>query len=479
MLRSLVAAAGVAPLHATGLPGRRRVGIVGAGTAGVSLAWLLDGDCDVVLIEARPEVGGHVRGVDVHLDGHDFVVDLGAQYFHPGPYPFYTALLRSLGLYPPDPSREVGAHALTASITVTAGLAENPRFVSPILPGRAWPLVAPWNLEGLGAFAVGFAAARNRERPGADWQVTLGEWLPTLGLPAAQWEGMLLPWAASLSTGDIEYTRGLSARSVMIFAAKALPANLLNPIVYYTLNPGLGEVLHRLIDQFTSVELLLSAPVAHVSRQPIGAFAIHCEDGRTVFVDELVFASSGGSTRRLLADIPGTRAQRQALEGVEFSEARLALHTDPVYAHANPAYRSFFNCNVSGGYCEASMWLADVLSAPPPETAQKLWKSWVTHRDRLPAEIVHDVTFMHVQPTVATLRAQNRLRGLQGRDGIWFAGGYLYPFDAQETALRSALEVTFGMQLTSQRATALRYAALEAQGGRTTSDPLEGLTRLT
>jgi predicted NAD/FAD-binding protein len=92
---------------------------------------------------------------------------------------------------------------------------------------------------------------------------------------------------------------------------------------------------------------------------------------------------------------------------------------------------------------------------------------------------VHDVTFMHVQPTVATLRAQNRLRGLQGRDGIWFAGGYLYPFDAQETALRSALEVTFGMQLTSQRATALRYAALEAQGGRTTSDPLEGLTRLT
>ena len=55
--------------------------------AGVSLAWLLDGAYDVTLLEARESIGGNVRSVDVALDGHEFVVDMGAQYFHPGPVP--------------------------------------------------------------------------------------------------------------------------------------------------------------------------------------------------------------------------------------------------------------------------------------------------------------------------------------------------------------------------------------------------------
>ena len=44
-------------------------------------------------------------------------------------------------------------------------------------------------------------------------------------------------------------------------------------------------------------------------------------------------------------------------------------------------------------------------------------------------------------PTPATMRAQADLRRLQGRSGLWFAGGYLFPYDAQETALVSATEV--------------------------------------
>jgi uncharacterized protein len=65
----------------------RRTGIIGAGMAGVSLAWLLDGERDVVLLEAQPEIGGTVQSVAVDLDGQSFVVDIGAQYFNPGPYP--------------------------------------------------------------------------------------------------------------------------------------------------------------------------------------------------------------------------------------------------------------------------------------------------------------------------------------------------------------------------------------------------------
>jgi phytoene dehydrogenase-like protein len=102
LLRALAASLTL-PVQQLGAASRRRsVGIVGGGMAGVSLAWLLDGARDVVLLEARDSVGGNVQTVEIDVDGHRVLVDMGAQYFHPRAYPVYTALLRHLGLHVDD-----------------------------------------------------------------------------------------------------------------------------------------------------------------------------------------------------------------------------------------------------------------------------------------------------------------------------------------------------------------------------------------
>jgi predicted NAD/FAD-binding protein len=452
--------AGAAGLPALAVPGaRRRVGIIGGGMAGVSLAWMLDGDRDVVLLESYDSIGGNIRTVDVDLDGQPFSVDLGAQYFHPGPYPLYTALLTALGLYSPDSGATTESHAFPASITVAADGEATPRFVSPVLPQRIWPLLAPWNQAGTAAFATAFAAAKQREEQGQDWALTLGDWLPTLGLSREQWEGMLLPWAASLFSGDIEQTRGVSARAAMIFAAKAVPANPLEPTVYYVLKHGLAQVLSRLVEQTSTVSVVTRAPVLSVARSAQGPFQIRCFDGRRFDVDDLVLAASGPGSLRLLAGVPGTDLQQAALRGIEFHPAALALHLDPIYAAADPRFWSFLNCRIEGSFCEASMWLATVLTAPPPLTAARIWKSWITHRSRSPQLTLAETVFSHMLPTPATLFAQGVLRALQGRAGVWFAGGYTFPFDSQETALLSALQVAAGLNASSTRMRALSQAA--------------------
>ena len=76
--------------------------------AGISLAWLLDGACDVVVLEARDSIGGNVQTVDVDLDGHRLVVDLGAQYFIPVPIRSTrrcSGILVSMTLTRPAPRR--------------------------------------------------------------------------------------------------------------------------------------------------------------------------------------------------------------------------------------------------------------------------------------------------------------------------------------------------------------------------------------
>ena len=450
VLRTLGAATGL-PALGLGAATRRRVGIIGGGMAGVALAWMLDGERDVVLLEARDSIGGNVQSVPVDLDGQSFFVDLGAQYFHPGPYPLYTSLLTGLGLYPPGGADAGGAHAFPASITLAANTEPALRFVSPVLPERWWPLFAAFNTPGVLAFAAAFAAAKRREEENASWALTLGEWLPTLGLTPAQWEGMLLPWAASLFSGDINQARGFSARAAMIFAAKAVPANPLDPTNYYVLKHGMAQVLQRLIDDTTTVGVLTNAPVLFVSRTLSGQFRILCLDGRTFFVDDLVLASSGPGSLALLAGLQGTELQRAALSGIEFHDARLALHLDPAYAAPDSRLWSFLNCQIEGSFCEASMWMASVLPEPPPATAAKIWKSWITHRSHQPALVLREAAFKHLLPTPASIFAQTLLRGLQGRGGIWFAGGYTFPYDSQETALVSALQVAIGQQVSSAR----------------------------
>jgi len=338
--------------------------------AGISVAWLLDGTHDVVLIEARESVGGNVQSVDVDVDGRPWVVDVGAQYFHPGPYPTYVALLRHLGVYPPDLGQ---SHAFPASITFWNPPRLRPGFVSPVLPDRLWPVLARWNRAGLQAFTTAFRAAKERDDADAPWDTTLEDWLPTLGLSREQWEGMILPWAASLYSGDVEEARGLSARAAMVFAARALPDRLTENLDYYVFDRGMNVPLQRMLDALGTTEVLTGARVAHVLRKLPGGFVIRGADGRSREVDDLVLASSGPASRRLLRAIPGTAAQRAALGGIDFRDARLMLHTDPVYAPAG-LFRSFLNCAARGGYCEASMWMKPVL-ATPDGPGPDLWKS--------------------------------------------------------------------------------------------------------
>jgi predicted NAD/FAD-binding protein len=100
--------------------------------------------------------------------------------------------------------------------------------------------------------------------------------------------------------------------------------------------------------------------------------------------------------------------------------------------------------------------LAQVLAIPRPHTAAKFWKSWVTHRTHLPSQILYQAQFRHMLPTVASLHAQTSLLTFQGQGDLWFAGGYLKPYDSQETALVSALEIAERMLWDSTRARALR-----------------------
>jgi predicted NAD/FAD-binding protein len=209
--------------------------------------------------------------------------------------------------------------------------------------------------------------------------------------------------------------------------------------------------LLAMLGQISAAQILTRAQVTSVVRNAAGGFQIACGDGRAATVDQVVFASSGPPTLQLLQNMQGMPAQISALQNIVFRDARLALHTDPIYASPDSKVWSFLNSGIHGGFCEASMWMGDVINSAPQETAARVWKSWDTHRLVQPQQILAEAHFRHMLPTPATLAAQVALLSLQGEDSVWFAGGYTRPYDSQETALISALGVAQGLGAASER----------------------------
>jgi len=344
-------------------------------------------------------------------------------------------LLEQLGLWPVATGE---ARAFTASITLDAPNESLPRFVSPVLPGRTWPLFADWNRPAVQAFRTTFNAAQRREQNGASWLLPMAEWLATLPITPAQADTLIVPWAAALNSGDVTQTGGLSARALMVFAAGALPASALAPVVYYVLERGMVEPLNRMVAQLTTAQIATGTPVDAVAPAAGGGYVVQPHQGPAQQVDAVVFAASGPPTLALLQGLPGTTVARNALQGIGFYPARLALHSDPAFAPAEPDWWSFLNCRAEGTFCEASMWLDAVLGV------EGLWKSWITHRAP-PQQVLASADFLHVAPFPAAIKAQRVLATQQGRNGLWFAGGYTLPFDSQETALLSAMTVAEGL----------------------------------
>ena len=424
-----------------------RVAVIGGGMAGVACAWLLDGVCDVRLFEARDSLGGNVRTVPLSLGGQTRAVDLGAQYFHPGPYPTYVQLLEQLGLWPVATGE---ARAFAASITLDAPNESLPRFVSPVLPGRAWPLFADWNRPAVQAFKTTFDAARRREQADASWLLPMAEWLATLRITPAQADTLILPWAAALNSGDVTQTGGLSARALMVFAAGALPASPLDPIVYYVLERGMIEPLNRMVAQFTTAQVATGMPVDAVAPAAGGGFMVQPHQGPAQQVDAVVFAASGPPTLALLQGLPGTAVARNALQNIAFYPARLALHTDPAFAPAEHQLVVLPQLPCRGHHLRGVH-----VAGPGARRRRGLWKSWITHRAP-PQQVLASADFLHVVPSPAGIKAQRVLATQQGRGGLWFAGGYTLPFDSQETALLSAMTVAEGLAGGSARTRRLR-----------------------
>ena len=75
-----------------------RVAIIGAGVAGLTVAYRLRATHDVQVFEAADHIGGHTHTHDIALRGNTYRIDTGFIVYNDRTYPNFIALLNELGV---------------------------------------------------------------------------------------------------------------------------------------------------------------------------------------------------------------------------------------------------------------------------------------------------------------------------------------------------------------------------------------------
>ncbi|WP_173871960.1 FAD-dependent oxidoreductase [Streptomyces albus subsp. chlorinus] len=422
-----------------------RLGIAGGGVAGLALAWLLETDHDVVLLEKRDRLGGNTDTRSLQHGGRAFCVDLGVREVPDDRRSLWHRISRLTGFLPersPVPaSRTVFRDPRGTSVWSFAGKHGGAaRYGPQVLPARDV-------LERL----VEQCALLEAQNSG--WNRTLGALLAERGLsgtPAAQ---AVCALPASVHGCTLDEALSLSARSVGPLLSELGPEDG-RPAYTSLVAGGAGGLSQALAGDLRTASIRLGVALRRLVPLDRGPGLVGSDE--TVHpVDAVALALPAESAKHAVGALPGAERVHAALARVPYRDLLYGLHTDPFGMPADRRAWSVSNVALHAPWAETTTWLG-------PALGPDLFVSQLTRRRSMPRLPLMTSRFRTRLPTPAAHRAVDRLAAAQGEGHLFFAGHCATHDDSQESALASAVAVAEQLAPDSPRLRRLRETRKEA-----------------
>jgi predicted NAD/FAD-binding protein len=407
-----------------------RVGVIGAGIAGLGAAWALAEKHSVTLFERDSRPGGHSHTIDLDLPEGRLPVDTGFIVFNDRTYPNLRALFDHLGVATRPTEMSFAASMddgrFEYSGTDLRGLFAQKRN---LLRPRMWRMLADtrrfYREARVAAAADGGAT-------------TLGDYLHHAGYGADFVGDHLLPMGGAIWSSSPAQVLRHPLRSFVRFCDNHGLLQLRDRPQWRTVVGGSRTYVRELLAD-RPLELRLDAKIARVERLA-GGPAIFFEDGSRQNFDAVVVAAHADQALHLLAQPTG---EEQRLLGAMRYQPNLAVvHCDTDLMPRRRAAWSSWNVLARVGdktdrqIC-VTYWMNRLQHLP---TATPVLVT--LNPERLPRAEKTFATFNYAHPLfdTAALRAQQDLWRLQGQGGVWFCGAY-FGAGFHEDGLQSGLAV--------------------------------------
>ncbi|KAI0187191.1 amine oxidase [Xylaria flabelliformis] len=433
---------------------RKKVAIVGGGSAGIAALWALNRTHhDVYLYEAADRLGGHANTVEWKRGKFRTLVDTGFTVINTAAYPNFINFLRKAKV-PIAPthmtfgfSRDKGKFEW-ASSSLDAIFCQRINFFSPSM----WRLV--FDIIRFNKFALDLlrdeGTRLNEPSSSPSSPETIGHYLDRQGYSDTFRDAYLIPitasmWSMSPNTCALQFPIVTLVRSMW---NHDLLSTISTRTDWFTLENGAKSYIDAVMRGFPPNHLFLKTAVKHLSNEKNGMVKLQLENGRTELYDHVILATQGDQAYQIIAP-SATEEEKVIMSNFHTSENTCVLHSD---ISLMPKRRNAW-----------SSW--NYLTASSPWTGRDIDQISLTYNmnaiQRIPREAFGDVlvtlnpiqepraqtvqgrySYSHPLYTPAAVEALEKLPKIQNKRGISYAGawtGYGFHEDGFSSGLHVAI----------------------------------------
>ena len=421
------------------MPTKPHVVVIGSGIAGLSTAWHLRHEARLTILEAAPRLGGHTHTRSITLNGVTGPVDTGFIVFNHQTYPLFTPWLTELGV-------ETSASDMSFSVSVDEGAFEwsgsNLRsvFAQPsnaLRPGF-WAMLR--EILKFNQTAPEDAAAMVA---GQKTSICLGDYLDTQGYSKLFQRAYLLPMAGAIWSCPTETMRGYPLTSFVRFCSNHGLLQVQNRPPWYTLSQGSKSYIDAMLGRMQEEKVLPEVRLGHrvesiaplAASQKAGSDDLHHgleiggHDQQThapfqLHADAVVLACHSNQGAQILN---GTQHPAlPMLHAIDFQPNTAYLHLDAsLMPRRRAAWASWNYLNQSTQEASSAVSVTYWMNRLQPLAfSEDVFVSLNPHRPPDPKKTLEEVRYEHPIFSEAAVKAQADLQGVQGSQGVWFAGAW-------------------------------------------------------
>ncbi|KAI1269478.1 amine oxidase [Xylariaceae sp. FL1019] len=415
---------------------RKKVAIVGSGSAGIAALWALSRTHhDVYLYEAADRLGGHTNTVEWKKAKFKTLVDTGFIVLNTATYPNFINFLRKVNV--PTSKTEVTFGVSRdrgkfewAGTNLSAVFCQRKNIFSP----RMWRLI--FDIVRFNQFALDLLRVCDLDSNGAqpaDTRLeTIGHYLKRHGYSDTFRDDYLIPmtaavWSTSPDKCALEFPVATLVR--FMWNHHLLSTTATRP-EWLTLEGGAKSYIDAVMRGFPPNHLFLKTAVKHVSTERDGRVKLHLENGKTDIYDHVVLATHGDQALDIIGPT-ATDEEKSIMSKFVTSENTCVLHSDlSLMPKRRNAWSAWNYLTMSSPWTGRDInqvsltYNMNILQHIPREAFGDVLVTLNPLHEPKPGTVQGRYSYSHPLYTPEAVRALQRLPSIQNKRGISYAGAW-------------------------------------------------------
>ena len=407
-----------------------KIAIIGSGISGLTTAYLLSRNHDIIMFEKNDYIGGHTHTHEIDHEGKSLSVDSGFIVYNERTYPNFIKLLDQLGV-----ERQLTRMGFSVKSEKDdleyAGHSLNGLFA------QRSNIFRPSFIRMLGSMNR-FNQESRKDLPSIDPKMTLGDYLLKNNYSTEFIQHFIIPIGAAIwSTVPTDMMNIPAVFFIRFFENHGL-LQIINRPNWWVIKGGSKRYVDKIIAEFKD-KIRLSTPVKNVKRDNdlvTVSFGLNGENEEDF--DAVVFATHSDQSLALLAQ--PTKDEVEILGSIIYQNNDAVLHFDDTILPKRKTAWSSWNYLLDQDQSKPVALTYNMNILQGIVSSKTFCVTLNTQELIDPEKVIKYLNYEHPLFTLSSLKAQEQKSKISGKNNTYYCGAYWHN-GFHEDGVVSALDV--------------------------------------